>query len=84
MPYSLDLPQADGDIWRLYADLFANSSRTCREVFRIAKGIPQARQQIPSIGADAYLRSLMEIDSETQKWIAKVMAGHGLNERAGL
>jgi hypothetical protein len=26
----------------------------------------------------------MEIDSETQKWIAKVMAGHGLNERAGL
>jgi hypothetical protein len=53
-------------------------------VFRLAKGIPQVRQQIPSIGADAYLRSLMEIDSETQKWIAKVMAGHGFNERADL
>lgn len=76
MPYSLDLPQADADIWRLYADLLANSSRTCRDVFRVAKGIPQVRQQIPSIGADVYLRSLMEIDSETQNWIAKVMAGH--------
>jgi hypothetical protein len=75
MPYSLDLPQADRDIWRLYADLLANSSHTCREVFRIAKGIPQVRQQIPSIGADVYLRSLMDIDRETQKWIAKVMAG---------
>jgi hypothetical protein len=75
MPYSLDLPQADGEIWRMYDDLLANSSRTCREVFRIAKAIPLVDQQITGIGGEAYLRSLMDIDSQTQKWIATVMAG---------
>jgi Ferritin-like len=75
MPYSLDLPQADCDIWRLHHDLLVNSYHTCREVFRVAKGIPAVRQQIASIGGDVYLRSLMDIDSQTQKWIAKVMAG---------
>jgi hypothetical protein len=75
MPYSLDLPQADRDIWRLYEDLLANSSRTCRDVFRVADVFSVVKQQITSVGGDAYLRSLMDLDSQTQKWIAKVIAG---------
>jgi hypothetical protein len=75
MPYSLELPQADCDIWRLYDDLLANSYHTCSEVFRVAKGIPQVRRQIPSIGADVYLHTLMDLDSQTRQWIAKVIAG---------
>jgi hypothetical protein len=75
MPYSLDLPQADCDIWRLYDDLLANSCHTCSEVFRIAQAIPVVNRQITSIGGDVYLRSLMDLDGQTQKWIAKVIAG---------
>ncbi|MEA2837186.1 MAG: hypothetical protein QOD89_1736 [Bradyrhizobium sp.] len=84
MPYTLDLPPTDADIWRLLADLIASSSHTCRDVFRVAKVIPVVNQQITGVGGDVYLRSLIEIDNETQKWIAKVLAGHGSNERAGL
>jgi hypothetical protein len=75
MPYSLELPQADCDIWRLYDDLLANSSRTCRDALRVANGIPLVNRQITGIGGDVYLRSLIDIDSQTQKWIAKVIAG---------
>ena len=74
MPYTLDLPQADIDIWRLYDDLLVNSYHTCSEVFRIAKGIPQVRKQIPAVGADVYLRTLMDLDRQTRQWIAKVIA----------
>jgi hypothetical protein len=84
MPYSLELPQADSDIWRLYDDLLVNSYHTCSEVFRIAKGIPQMRRQIPGVGADVYLNTLMDLDSQTRQWIAKVLAGRGVNERARL
>jgi hypothetical protein len=75
MPYTLDLPQADIDIWRLYDDLLVNSYRTCSRVFQDAKLIPQMRTQIPDIGADVYLRTLMDLDSQTRQWIAKVIAG---------
>jgi hypothetical protein len=74
MPYTLDLPQADIDIWRLYDDLLVNSYHTCTRVFEIAIGIPQMRYQIPSIGADVYLRTLMDLDRQTRQWIAKVIA----------
>jgi hypothetical protein len=75
MPYTLDLPQADIDIWRLYEDLLVNSYHTCSRVFQDAKLVPQLRTQIPDIGADVYLRSLMDLDSQTRQWIAKVIAG---------
>jgi hypothetical protein len=44
-------------------------------VFEIAIKIPQVRYQIPSTGADVYLRTLMDLDSQTRQWIAKVIAG---------
>jgi hypothetical protein len=77
LPYSLDLPQADRDIWRLYDDLLASSNHTCSEVFRLAKAkdYEAVGEQIGRIGADVYLRTLMNIDSETRRWIDKILAG---------
>jgi len=75
MPYSLDLPQADRDIWRLYDDLLASSYHTCSEVFRGAKDNATMREQIADTGANVYLHSLMNLDTQTQHWIGKVIAG---------
>jgi hypothetical protein len=77
MPYSLDLPQADRDIWRLYDDLLVASHKTCSEVFRIAKlkGYAAMREQIARTGGDVYLRTLMSLDDQTRLWIGKILAG---------
>jgi Ferritin-like len=75
MPYSMDLPQADRDIWLLYDDLLASSSFTCAEVFRIGKAIPAVGKEIARVGGDAYLRTLMDLDGQTRLWISKVIAG---------
>jgi hypothetical protein len=75
MPYSLDLPHAGRDIWRLCDDLIASSHFTCSEVFRIGKAIPEVGQAIARVGADAYLHTLMDLDSQTRLWISKVIAG---------
>jgi len=75
MPYSLDLPAADRDIWRLYEDLLASAQHTCSEMFRCAKLIPGMSDEISRIGGDVYLRTLMNLDSQTQLWISKIIAG---------
>jgi hypothetical protein len=75
MPYSLDLPQADRDIWLRYDDLLASSYHTCSEVFRGAKDNATMREQLASTGAGAYLRTLMNLDTQTQLWIGKIIAG---------
>jgi hypothetical protein len=80
MPYSLDLPQGDRDIWLRYDDLLASSQQTCSEVFLCAKDNPAVREEIARIGGDVYLRTLMNLDSQTRLWIGKVVAG--MNERA--
>jgi len=75
MPYSLDLPQADRDIWLRYDDLIASSYHICSEVFRGAKDNPTMREQIATTGAGVYLRTLMDLDTQTLLWIDKVIAG---------
>ena len=75
MPYSMDLPPADRDIWLLYDDLLASSSFTCAEVFRIGKAIPAVGKEIARVGGEAYLRTLMDLDGQTRLWISKVIAG---------
>jgi hypothetical protein len=75
MPYSLDLPQADHDIWRQYRDLLTSSQHTCSEVFRLAKAFPVVNEQIVRTGGDVYLRTLMNLDSQAQLWIGKILAG---------
>jgi len=77
MPYSLDLPQADRDIWRLYDDLLVTSQKTCTDVIGIAKkrGFAAMREQIVSTGGETYLRTLMSLDDQTRLWIGKILAG---------
>jgi hypothetical protein len=84
MPYSLDLPQAERDIWRQYNDLLASSYKTCGEVLRVAKAkdYEDMDRQITATGGDVYVRTLMNIDRETQRWIGNILAGGGLSERA--
>jgi Ferritin-like len=75
MPYSLDLPQADRDIWRQYDDLLSSSLHTCSEVFRVAKLIPAVKEQIERTGGDVYLHTLINLDKQAQLWIGKILAG---------
>jgi hypothetical protein len=77
MPYSLDLPQADRDIWRLYDDLLVSSHKTCTDVIGIAKkrGFAAMREQIVRTGGEVYLRTLMSLDEQTRLWIGKILAG---------
>jgi hypothetical protein len=77
MPYSLDLPQTDRDIWRQYDDLLATTYATCDKVLGLAKDKDYAEvgEQIRRTGGDVYLRTLMNIDSETRRWIGKILAG---------
>jgi hypothetical protein len=77
MPYSLDLPQADRDIWRLYDDLLVSSHKTCTDVISTAKkrGFAAMREQIVRTGGEAYLRTLMSLDEQTRQWIGKILAG---------
>ena len=77
MPFSLDVPQADRDIWRQYDDLLASSHKTCSDIFRVAKAkdYEAVNEQIASTGGDVYLRTLMSLDDQTREWIGKILAG---------
>ena len=77
MPYTLDLPQADRDIWLLYDDLLTSSQHTCTEVFRLAKtkDFGVVGKQIARTGGDVYLRTLMNLDTQARLWIGKIIAG---------
>jgi len=83
MPYTLDLPHSEADIWLLHRDLIAASQKTCSEIFRLAKAkdYEAVNRQIVGTGGDVYLRTLMKIDVQTVDWINKIVAGHGSNER---
>jgi hypothetical protein len=85
MPYSLDLPHSEADIWLLHRDLIASSQKTCSDIFRLAKAkdYEEVNSQIVSTGGDVYLRTLIKIDVQTMDWINTILAGHGLNERTG-
>jgi hypothetical protein len=77
MPYTLDLPQADRDIWLLYDDLLTSSQHTCDKVFRLAKAkdFDAVGEQIARTGGDLYLRTLMNLDTQARLWIGKIIAG---------
>jgi hypothetical protein len=77
MPYTLDLPQADRDIWLLYDDLLSSSQHTCSEVFRLAKAkdFEAVGEQIARTGGDVYLHTLMNLDTQARLWIGKIIAG---------
>jgi len=75
MPYSLDLPQADRDIWLKYDDLISSAYATCEKIFAKADEHTVVKEQIAAARADFYLRSLMNLDTEARRWIGKIVAG---------
>ena len=75
MPYSMALPQADRDIWLQYDDLLGSSLHICGQVFLGAKDNPAMREQIARTGADLYLHTLINLDTEARRWIGKIIGG---------
>jgi hypothetical protein len=84
MPFSLDLPQSDRDIWHQYDDLLTMSKRTCNKLLELAdtKGFEAVKRQVVDTGGDVYLRTLISLDGQALLWVGKILAGAGLNERA--
>jgi hypothetical protein len=65
MPYTLSLPADQGDCWRLHRELLTTS----RE---IAAGL---LARTPPPDGDRYLRTLLELDRQSQEWIDQMLIG---------
>jgi hypothetical protein len=83
MPYSLTLPDADVDPWRQHDELITTSQNTCRRLLYYASATdepyaaraPAIKDQLAAIGADVYVQALMDLDTQTKKWIGGIIAG---------
>jgi hypothetical protein len=75
MPYSLNLPQADVDIWRRHDDLLQSSQTTCHRMLHYIETRPFVKKQLAAVGGEAYVRTLMDLDEQARTWIAKIIAG---------
>jgi hypothetical protein len=75
LPYTLELPQGEIDIWRQHHDLLAASQHTCSEVFRLAGVSDSFKKEVTDIGGDVYLKTLMKLDEDAQHWIGAILAG---------
>ncbi|GAC1555977.1 MAG: hypothetical protein NVS2B5_17120 [Beijerinckiaceae bacterium] len=73
-PYSLALPPADIDAWRLHLDLLGTSRELCDELDQYPE-TGQARAQ------QAYLKTLRDLDDQSTAWIESVLAGLKAAER---
>src|SRR5208337_567652 len=88
MPYSLTLPDADVDAWRLHGDLIRTSLETAHRLLHEASE-PEAdaseptedwrkvRADLDAVGAEPYLRALMDLDRQTRTWIGAIVAAGG-------
>jgi hypothetical protein len=75
LPYTLELPQAETDIWRQHDELLEASQHTCAEVFRLARLSPAFRKEVTEVGGEIYLNTLMKLDNEARRWIGTILAG---------
>ena len=71
MPYTVRLPAADIDCWRLHQDLLASAGELTGRLLRDA----------PPDG-EAYLRTLRDLDAQSHAWLESVLAGNGARGRA--
>lgn len=78
MPYSLIFPDDDIDKWRAHEDLINTSREWCRELLRSASGDDGAsrniKEELDRLGAEPYLRTLINLDDETRNWIGAIIA----------
>ena len=71
MPYSFTLPDADADVWRQHHELIGTSLDACQKLFEAAStpgpvGRTVKGHLAAATGAEAYLRALQDLDSETR------------------
>jgi hypothetical protein len=62
LPYTLELPQAEIDIWRQHQDLLEASHHICEKMREHADEYASFKKEITDIGADVYLTTLMKLD----------------------
>jgi|SRR5271156_370105 len=65
LPYTLELPVAEDDCWRLHRDLLLNSEEICKHLL------------VPKASADEtqYLAALRSLDRQSIAWIDAVLRG---------
>jgi len=81
LPYSTELPDADGDVWRMHKDVLETSRATCRDLISAAHAeapelwekSKQVKAQLDGVGAEVYLRTLMELDEQALQWIDAIL-----------
>ena len=86
-PYSTELPDADSDVWRMHRDVLATSRATCGDLISAAHAeapelgekSKQVKAQLDGVGAEVYLRTLMELDGQALQWIDAILG----NQRNG-
>jgi hypothetical protein len=88
IPYTLDLPPTEREIWSKLEDLFGETRVTCGRLLYYPEEpdnwpkapppkekIDQAiREQLVSVGGEAYVRTLMDLDDQTRVWIRNISA----------
>ena len=75
LPYTLELPQAEIDIWRQHHDLLEASHHICDKLLEHADEYASFKKEITEIGGDVYLKTLMKLDDEAKRWIGAILAG---------
>jgi hypothetical protein len=75
LPYTLELPQAEIDIWRQHRDLLEASHHISDKMREHAEEYASFKKEITEIGGDVYLKTLMKLDDEAKRWIDVILAG---------
>jgi Ferritin-like len=83
LPYSLNLPDSDADMWRRHENLIASSQDTCKRLLydtspstaKHPEHAAKVQQELARTGADLYLRTLLQLDDQARAWMNKIIAG---------
>ena len=73
MPYTLNLPPRDIDIWQRHRDLLGSSDSHCYKILYSTD--PDVRRDLEAVGGEVYLKTLLNLDSQTRAWTDQILAG---------
>lgn len=72
MPFSLTLPPAEADVWRMHLDVLGSSQNLCHKLLH---------DEQTRVGDRAYLDALIQLDSQTREWIQAILGGLTAGQR---
>ena len=70
MPYNLAIPPAEADVWHLHRDLLGSADKRCHAMLSHADTTHLQ-----------YLKTLLDLDTQTRAWIDQILADRGPTER---